>query len=49
MNLPYLKPDLAEVVNHLKICPVCSDEACAERARGQRNQDVEVQITQFAG
>src|SRR5258708_2820634 len=49
LNLPYLESQLSVMMNHFKICPVAGDQAGAARARSQRNQDVEMQIAQFAG
>jgi hypothetical protein len=49
LNLPYLESQLSVMMNHLKIGSVGGDQAGSAGARGQRNQDVEMQITQFVG
>jgi hypothetical protein len=47
LQLPYLKLELAVAIDYFKIGPVGVYQPGAVRARGERDQDVEVQIAQF--
>ena len=48
LNLPYLKSDLSEAVNHFETDPVRSDQPGAVRTRGQCDEHVEMKVAKFA-